>query len=396
MRSSAFLALAATLLAVSAASAQSLRSDEILSSVTVQPISQPHPVAGADGRTHLAYELLINNPSNVFARLDKIEAVDRRGARLSTLEGDGLVKMMQLHGGSGHTLSPGGTAIVFMDVALAPNAGMPRNMAARIAAFRQIAGPDGKPAPLPPDTPIPASYGFTGGATSLGKPAIVVEPPLRGKGWIAVNGCCDTITSHRGATMAVNGVLRVPERFAIDWVKLDDGGRIFTGDGSKLQSYAYYGSEVHAAAAGTVVNLYDAADEQVPNQAAKGITTENIGGNMVVVDIGHGVFAFYAHLQRGSLKVKLGDKVKTGQTLGLLGNTGNSSAPHLHFHLMDGPSPLDANGLPFVFSRFSSPGTLAPGDEDQVEQGGVAKIDARLRGDHRNQLPLNDQVVDFD
>ena len=229
----------------------------------------------------------------------------------------------------------------------------------------------------------------------MGKSAIVVEPPLEGDGWVAVNGCCDAITSHRGAVMAINGQLRVPERFAIDWVKLDDSGRLFTGDVSKLESYAYYGAPIHAAADGVVVNLYDETDEQVPGADAKGITMENIGGNMLVVDIGDGAFAFYAHLQRGSLKVKLGDRVTTGQVIGLLGNTGNSTAPHLHFHIMDGPSPLDANGLPFVFTHFSSRGVLAAGSDDWIEKGSPATIEGRLAGDHARELPLNDQVVDF-
>ena len=124
-----------------------------------------------------------------------------------------------------------------------------------------------------------------------------------------------------------------------------------------------------------MVNLYDGADEQVPGADAKGITTENIGGNMLVVDIGDGAFAFYAHLQRGSLKVKLGDRVTTGQVIGLLGNTGNSTAPHLHFHVMDGPSPLDANGLPFVFTQFSSRGVVTMSDDnDPLEKGDPAKI----------------------
>jgi murein DD-endopeptidase MepM/ murein hydrolase activator NlpD len=396
MRFLALLVPLALVLMVSPASAQSLKSNEILSSVTVQAVSRPNPVAGADGLTHLAYELLVDNPTTLFVRLDKVEAVDAAGKSLSVLEGDGLGRMMQLYGGSERLLSPGGTAIVFMDVRFAARDTLPGAVSARIAAFRQLAGPDGKPAPLPADAPVPASYSFTGGATTLGKPAVVLAPPLRGKGWVAANGCCDAITSHRGATMAVNGLLRVPERFAIDWVKLDDGGRIFKGDGTKLESYAYYGTQVHAAASGTVVNLYDEADEQVPNRPAKGITTENIGGNMLVIDIGHGAFAFYAHLQRGSLKVKLGDRVETGQVLGLLGNTGNSTAPHLHFHVMDGPSPLDANGLPFEFTRFSSQGVLVPGNEDELEQGGAARIDAKLKGEHVKQLPLNDEVVDFD
>ena len=283
---------------------------------------------------------------------------------------------------------------MFLDVSLDADAPLPSAVSPRFTVTRQAVGTDGQPAPWPADSPVPASVSFTGPATGLGAPAVVVAPPLRGKGWVAANGCCDSITPHRGTVMAVNGRTRVPERFAIDWVKLGDDGRIFSGDGTRLEDFAYYGDEIDAAADGVVVNLYDEADAQVPGQIT-GITTDNIGGNMIVTDIGDGRFAFYAHLQRGSLKVKLGDKVRTGDVIALLGNTGNTDAPHLHFHVMDGPSPLDANGLPFVFTRFSSTGTVT--DEDALVAGGDARIDAtRLAGSHENQLPLNDQVVDFD
>ena len=392
----AMLAASATLLVAPAALAQSLKPGEVFSSIAVRPISEPNPVRGADGRVHLAYELLVVNPSRVFVTLDKVEAVDSGGRSLWSLEGDRLAMMTSIYGSTGRLLGPGGSAAVFMDVSFGDGEALPTNVLARITATRQTAGADGKPAPMPADSPVPATFTFTGANATVGKAAIVVEPPLEGQGWVAVNGCCDAITSHRGAVMAVNGELRVPERFAIDWVKLDDSGRAFTGDVSKLTSYAYYGTPIRAAADGVVVNLYDGADEQVPGVAtATGITTENIGGNMLVVDIGDGAFAFYAHLQRGSLKVKLGDRVTTGQVIGLLGNTGNSTAPHLHFHVMDGPSPLDANGLPFVFTNFSSRGVLAAGSDDWIEHGTPATIEGRLAGDHARELPLNDQVVDF-
>ncbi|MEW9306156.1 M23 family metallopeptidase [Labrys neptuniae] len=395
MRFQSLLVAVAGLLAVTAAIAQSLKPDEILSSVTVQPISEPNSVLGADGRVHLAYELVINNPGNVFVRLDKVEAVDDAGKSLSSLQGEGLAKMMHLYGGRDRQLPPGGTAIVFMDVGFATNDKLPQHVSARINAFRENEGADGKPVPLPADAPISAQYSFIGGTTAIGKPAVVVEPPLRGTGWVAADGCCDTVTAHRGAVMAVNGRLRVPERFAIDWIKLDAGSRLFTGNAQDPASYSFYGAEVHAAADGVVVNLYDQADEQVPSQPARGIVPANIGGNMLVTDIGNGAFAFYAHLQRRSLRVKLGERVKAGQVIGLVGNTGNSTAPHLHFQLMDGPSPLNANSLPFVLTRFSGQGVLAPGNEEELEQGAVARIEPRWRGDHVNQLPLNDQVVDF-
>ena len=108
-------------------------------------------------------------------------------------------------------------------------------------------------------------------------------------------------------------------------------------------------------------------------------TVQMAAGNHVVVDIGEGRFAFYAHMQPGSVRVKVGD---TGQdqeqVLGLLGNSGNTDTPHLHFHVMDGPSPLVANGLPYVFTKLYRPG---PADRR------AASVH-RGHGDHRQGCAL--------
>jgi len=376
--------------------AQSLKSDEVYSSIAISTLSQPNPVAGADNRTHLAYEVLVSNPSRLAITLDKVEAIDDAGATLSVLEGEKLTNMIERFGPQGATIMPGGTAIVFMDVSFADGAQLPASVSARVTATRQITDNDGKPQPLPENYPLIANYSFVGAPATVEKPATLIEPPLRGKGWVSVNGCCDAITSHRGAVMSVNGRIRVPERFAIDWIKLDDKNQLFSGEATKLESYAYFGSPVHSVADGVVVNLYDETDEQIPSEDAKGITTENIGGNMLVIEIGDGVYAFYAHLQRGSLKFTLGDRVKAGDVIGLLGNTGNSTAPHLHFHLMDGPSPLNANGLPFILQKFSSPGVVPEAELDNMFNGKPVKFDARLAGQHTNQYPLNNQIVDFE
>ena len=197
--------------------------------------------------------------------------------------------------------------------------------------------------------------------------------------------------------MAINGVQRAPERFAIDWVRLQPDDRLYSGDRSTLESYAYFGVPVYAVADGTVVNLYDGAAEQVPGSPAKGITPENIGGNMLVIDIGGGNFAFFAHLQPGSLRVKLGDHVTKGQVIALLGNTGNSDAPHLHFQIMDSKSPLDANGLPFLLTYFVGQGVVADASLGPVfESGRPAVVKPNpMDGPHSDRLPLNDELVEF-
>jgi murein DD-endopeptidase MepM/ murein hydrolase activator NlpD len=386
---------ALTVIAATPSWSQSLRADEVFSSITLRPVADIHPVLGADDRIHLAYELEIDNPSQVFVTLDKVEAVDDTGASLETLAGDELTRMTRRFAGSGNTLAPGQGSVVFMDVSLARGAPIPKAVSARIALTRQAAK-DGKPAPYPANSPIPRTASFTGAKNPVGQAARVIEPPLHGSGWVAVNGCCDSITSHRGALIPIDGHLNVPERFAIDWVKLDDKGRLFTGDGSKLTDFAFYGDTIHSVADGVVVTSYDEADEQIPLKDATGLSPASIGGNMLVVDIGDGAYAFYAHLQRGSLRVRLGDHVKTGQVLGLLGNTGNTNAPHLHFHLMDTPTPLNSNGIPFVFTRFTGTGVITDKQVDEIFDGKAITPGNRLAGPHSNQLPLNNEVVTFE
>jgi len=123
------------------------------------------------------------------------------------------------------------------------------------------------------------------------------------------------------------------------------------------------------------------------------ITAAEAGGNHVVVDIGHGRYAFYAHMQPGSVRVKVGQKVKVGQTLGLLGNSGNTDAPHLHFHVMDSPYPLLANGMPYRFANFTVEGEVT--NVAEMEDGAVANLVPRETGPRHAELPLDNQVISF-
>ena len=385
---------AALWLAAAPSSAQSLRADEVMSTLALHPLAQIHPVLGSDDRVHLAYELIVTNPSNLFVTLDKVEAIDPAGKVLATVSGDALAKMTTRYAGSNNLWGPGQSGIVFMDVTLAPGATVPASVVARMTITRQSSA-DGKPGPFPAGAPIPATATFTGASAQVGAAARTIASPLRGGGWVSANGCCDAITSHRAAVIAVNGRQNAPERFAIDWVQIDKDRKFYSGDGSKVTDFAFYGDPIHSVADGVVVNSWNESDEQVPLKPATGLVPASIGGNMLVVDIGGGAYAFYAHFQRDSLKAKVGDRVTKGQVLGLLGNTGNSDAPHLHFHLMDGPVPLYANGLPFVLERFTSEGVLGGGGIDDLFDGKPATIEPRLKGEKQGRLPLNNEVIDF-
>jgi murein DD-endopeptidase MepM/ murein hydrolase activator NlpD len=161
-------------------------------------------------------------------------------------------------------------------------------------------------------------------------------------------------------------------------VKVNPGGKTtFTGDESKNASYAAYGAEALAVADGVVTAVKDGIIENVPQQEpAVPITLDTVAGNHVVVDLGGGYYGMWAHLQPGSVRVKAGDRVKRGQVLGLVGNSGNSTEPHLHFHVTDGASPLGAEGLPYAFPAF------------EVRDGKNA-------GKHAKELPTEDEVVQF-
>jgi hypothetical protein len=273
--------------------------------------------------------------------------------------------------------------VVWLDVPLSDADDLPARIAHRLTLH------------LPPGLPLPETIVEMGGQAEVDlRPPVVLGAPLAGERWVAVGSCCDG--PHRRAVQAIDGELHLAQRFAIDFNQLDADDRLFAGDRTLNPSYAGYGQPVLAVANATVVASVDRYPDQIP-EAPTGITLENAEGNHVILDLGDGRYALYAHLKPGSITVEAGEQVRQGQVLGELGNSGSSTGPHLHFHVMDAPSGLVADGLPYVFSDFELTGQIPPLDETLalVEAGEALPITAERVGSRHDALPLGRDVMTF-
>jgi len=142
------------------------------------------------------------------------------------------------------------------------------------------------------------------------------------------------------------------QRFALDLAIRRDGST-HRGDGKALTDYHCYGAPILAPAAGVVVWTEDGH----PDQPIGSTDAAHPIGNGVVLDHGNGEFSLFAHLQPGTQKFKKGQRVAADAVLGRCGNSGNTSEPHLHYQLQNGPDPVDSDGLPAAFIEFEADGT---------------------------------------
>jgi hypothetical protein len=338
----------------------------VITPLIASAVAAPIPVPATDGKVHLAYELQLTNVLNQEVTLTSVDvrAADRT---LLSLAGDRLAYRTRVMGNPTPTtkLGPAQSATVWLDVSLDPGATVPAELMHAVGV--SLAQPQ------PPLFPATMTETVAAVIVQTRKPA-VIAPPVLGSNWVDANSCCE-MTPHRMALNPLNGQLWAAERFAIDFVQLLPDLRVFNGDKTKPESYPGFGADVHAVADGTVVAVLDGLPEQVPGRSPTGLPLEQYAGNHIVQDIGDGNYALYAHLKAGSVRVKVGNRLTSGQVIALLGNTGNTDGPHLHFHVMSTPDPLRADGLPFVLSSFRLDGRIASMDaEDALEAGQPAPM----------------------
>jgi hypothetical protein len=320
-----------------------------------------YPVKGSDGLIHLAYALQVTNSWSLTATIKSVEVVDPgRGNQVSgnnrvldikNEDVTGQLRLFTLPGTMSkesytNQIPSGQSGVMFFDVTYENMSQVPTAITHRVTVTT-------------PPTPLGTEHTAVGHSIPIGREAIVISPPLKGSGWVNGNGCCLEIGPHRFVTNAMNGTLDPSETFAIDWVQVDAHGLAFRTDGKKPEDWIGYGAEITAVAPGIVVEVVRDLPDVTPGKNPEGLTIAQIAGNRVIIDMGSGYYAMYAHLAPGSVQLHVGAYVRQGQKLGLLGNTGNSSGPHLHFQVMDRPSSLDDTSLPFVFDHMNLEGRVS-------------------------------------
>jgi hypothetical protein len=347
--------------------------------IEVRVPKAPTVATGETGQ-FLTYEVHVTNFMGQPFTLKKLDAVSAADKRVVMSFGDSaLIRAIARPGAPTVTgadklkIAPGARAVAFLWVPLAAGSTAPAQLVHRVS-IEQGTGDSVRTNELE-SAPI-----------SVATSAVVIGPPLRGGVWLAANGPADA-SGHRRALIPVAGTPAIAQRFAIDWVKVADDNKTFKGDQLKNESYYAEGLDALAVANGTVVAVKDSIPENVPgiNSRAVPITLETVGGNHVIIDIGGGNYAFYAHLKPGSIRVKKGQQVKRGDVVGLVGNTGNSTEPHLHFHISDGNSPLGSEGLPYRVD-FEIVGRCKTFNMGCERSSPVAR---------RGEVPLANQLIRF-
>ncbi len=322
----------------------------------------------AGGYTYMLYELHLQNLTEgplVFEGLEVRDADAAGHPVIASLGRQRFSKTLLMLGAdtaeAGHSLEAGRAAVAFLCLAYEPGA-KPASALAHRVLLADGAAADG-PA-------VKASL----------RPVKVLGPPVAGGGWIADNGPTRH-SHHRAGLFVVDGRAQISRRYAIDW-KVEKNGEFSSGDPRDVRSYHAYGRPVLAVADAKVVSVRDGLADNIPRTAAGfepavPINMETVGGNAVVLDLGEGQFAHYAHLKPGSVRVKIGDRVRRGDVLAAIGNSGDARWPHLHFQVAESPEILAGEGLPYVIDRF-------------VTLGSDGHAQVRLR-----EFPLASAPIDF-
>lgn len=358
--------------------------------VDLKVLKEPSP-AVIDGKNHFIYELVITNNGPVDLQLKEIEVDGQALGSLHFKEPDlksrfTLLSLINLDTVSDWlavgatpvpapsptfgTIPPGRSALVFLQLVSDLEVKVPKAIHHKIRI-------------VPSSKNQPESLGYE--VSILSPKMLVLASPFASGKWFPFNAPSD-FSRHRRSVLRLFDGFYIAQRYAIDWMRIEDNGFIVKPGASSKEnaSYVSYGDPIFAVADGTIEKITDDIPENIPDTNTRAVTInlQTIAGNSVILKLSEGRYALYAHLQPKSLRVKEGDMVRKGQIIGHLGNSGNSTAPHLHFHVCDGPSALQCQGVPYVFEGFSH--QEVTGEGETLEQlkftsvGDIIKVNNEL------------------
>jgi hypothetical protein len=343
--------------------------------INIEAPIEPIPARGVDGKWHLVYHLVLTNLGFSDLTLKGVEVSDSKSGKILTRYGDKELadfyrfrtllptppRSEMPNKQYPRQISSGRTGVLFFWLTVDSPAAIPATLKHRFVF---------EPNPL-----IKLLRGFASDregadmvlddynvAVSNDKP-VVIGAPLRGGDWVCSGGPAYN-SYHLGLGIRA-GRMTIGQRFACDFQKIDKGKHIlpnpFPNEITNTMFYGY-GAEVLAVGNGKVVFVKDGIPENVPQASgeikpAVPLTRETNAGNWIAIDLGNHRYALYAHLQPNRIRVKVGDEVRRGQVIALVGNSGNAVGPHLHFQVgneyrLNGGDFNGNEGLPFLFDSF--------------------------------------------
>jgi hypothetical protein len=322
-----------------------------------------------DGKSTLYYELQVANLRTDSVKLKNLEVLDSDNLSIiAAFNSDDLKTRMGQPGaftkGDETILLPGYRSVIYIEFSFQMS--KPPQLLKHRLEFETLKGHRRE------------SFSDSGGEFSLSdKPLLVLGPPLNAGPWAAVYEP-SWERGHRRVIYTVDSKGRIPGRFAIDFIKLDEQGKSAKGTDNEIKNWYGYGADVLAVSDGVVASTRDDFPESQTLSEHQRYPAEKATGNYISIEIGKEQFIFYEHLKPGSIKVKPGQKVKKGDVIASLGFTGQTTGPHLHFHVADRNSPLGAEGIPFVFESFTVLGSYPDMEKFKKEVWAPVKTSNQL------------------
>jgi murein DD-endopeptidase MepM/ murein hydrolase activator NlpD len=369
--------------AVHSATVPAGNTEPVLTPLVMQIEHPPVPVKGGDGRYHLLYELDLANFSGERVTASQLRVLDAgKGTSVAQLAATQLATRLVVRDLKAQPGQFGASqyGILYLHVRFDQLRDIPQALAHQLNMTWNGQSATATAARI--EVPRPTT--------------LLLDAPLRGARYIAGDGCCDS-KRHIRATLSLNGGAYDAQRFAIDWEQLDANGRIYVGDAKNPKSYMIYGKPAYAVADAKVIAAVDNSANS-PIGSLPNVAVDQADGNHVILDLGGGCYAMYAHFAPHTLQVHEGQYVKRGDVLGMVGTSGNSSEPHLHFQVMDGPSSMLSNGLPYLVRQFSATQRgVSTAAFDKATTDGQPIETAALPGpaQHQQELPLDLWITDL-